>query len=55
MDGGELMCRVIVWSGGECDIDCVAIKSGQPTTEHRNLRSEADLVDTLTHVIARLG
>ena len=55
MDGGGLMCRVIVWGGAECDIDCVAIKSGQPITEHRKLRSEADLVDTLTKVIARLG
>lgn len=43
--------RLTVWETGECEIQVAEIESGDVRTEHRDLRSDSELVEALDELV----
>jgi hypothetical protein len=54
LDTAEIVCRIIVWESGECDLEMINVPSGRPEIEHLELESPARLPDLLEKAVTRL-
>ncbi|GHC53889.1 hypothetical protein [Streptomyces cinnamoneus] len=48
LDADTRIAEIMVWADGNAEITFVDVTAGEITPEHRDLRSEADLLDALS-------